>query len=177
MARGPGQRRPQTCPGRSALVDSTCATLAMGTQAETPGTPVALPEVTRGPPWSPTTTNFGADDENCSTHDDAHRHVASCEEKPGGVDALFPEPRSKFEQHWIRRKERAVINELRKHGPAVRNALVQELNPILPGLDIRITSRLFLQAPAVAPGQQEADQGTAQVSGAGFVAPATCAVS
>ena len=114
---------------------------------------------------------------HCSTHDDAHRHVASCGEKPAGVDALFPEPRSKFEQHWIRRKERAVINELRKHGPAVRNALVQELNPILLGLDIRITSRLFLQAPAVAPGQQEADQGTAQVSGAGFVAPATCAVS
>ena len=92
---------------------------------------------------------------------DAHGHVASCREKPGGVDALFPHPQSKFEDHWIRRKERAVTNELRKHGPAVRSALIQELNPILQGSNIRISSRLFSQAPAVAPGQQEA----------GFVAP------
>ena len=54
-----------------------------------------------------------------------------------------------------------MTNELRKHGPAVRSALIQELNPILQGSNIRISSRLFSQAPAVAPGQQEA----------GFVAP------
>jgi hypothetical protein len=48
----------------------------------------------------------------CDASSDAHAHVASCSEKPAGVDALFPRPRDVFDGHWKRRKARGMRLEL-----------------------------------------------------------------
>ena len=86
----------------------------------------------------------------------AHGHVAACPEKPNGVDPLFPHPQSKFEDHWIRKKERALAEELMKHGPVVRSALISELNPIIKRHQIRISNTLLSRTSALAPRLSEA---------------------
>ena len=38
----------------------------------------------------------------------AHNHVRTCKEKPAGTDPFYPQPRHKFDQHWLDRKARQV---------------------------------------------------------------------
>lgn len=72
----------------------------------------------------------------CNDGEAAHSHVARCSEKPGGVDALFPNPREAFDNHWKWRKARAVFSELARLAEDEALEVRQKLRPQLQGLPL-----------------------------------------
>ena len=55
---------------------------------------------------------------------DAHPHVRACPYKPEGVDAYFPQPLSKFDEHWRKRRAGIVMGMLRDQCTAEEETLL-----------------------------------------------------
>jgi hypothetical protein len=56
---------------------------------------------------------------------DAHPHVRACKIKPAGVDAYYPNPPEKWDQHWRGRKSKGVAAVLEAL-PAAEQAEVRQ---------------------------------------------------